>query len=228
MHIAGVLHQLRGEPALAQERSEMVIALADEHGLELWSAFGSINRGWARVEQGDVEEGINELQRGLTAYEATGAKLWRPYSLGLLAQALSRAGRNEDGLTMVTEALSIVQRSGEDWARAELLRIKGELLIVRAKIGDGPSSTSVAQAEEVLNEALALAARQAAKSWELRVVTSLGRLYERVGRRADARRVIDRSYGWFNEGFETRDLKAAKSILEQLAPGRTKSATTRT
>jgi predicted ATPase len=193
----------------------------------LWSAFGSINRGWARVEQGEVEEGINELQRGLAAYEATGARLWRPYSLGLLAQALSRAGRNEDGLTLVTEALSIVQHSGEDWATAELLRLKGELLIVRAKDGDGLRSASAAQAEKFLNEALTLAARQAAKSWELRIVTSLGRLYEQVGRRADARRVIGRSYGWFSEGFETRDLKAAKSILERLVPDRTKSATTR-
>jgi DNA-binding winged helix-turn-helix (wHTH) protein/predicted ATPase len=225
MHSAGLLHQLRGEPALAQERSEMMIALADEHGLELWSAFGSINRGWARVEQGDMEGGIDELQRGLTAYQATGAKLWRPYSLGLLAQALSRAGRNEDGLSMVTEALSIVQHSGEDWATAELLRIKGELLIVRAKNGDGLSSTSAAQAEKFLNEALSHAARQTAKSWELRIVTSLGRLYEQVGRRADARRVIDRSYSWFSEGFDTRDAKAAKSILERLAPGRAKSAT---
>ncbi len=227
VHSAGLLHQLRGEPALAQERAETLIALADEHGLELWSAFGSINRGWARVDQGHVDEGIDELRRGLTAYEATGARLWRPYSLGLLAQALSRAARTDEGLALVTEALSIVERSGEDWATAELLRIKGELLMARARKDDGTSPTSAAQAENVLNNALALAVRQAAKSWELRVAASLGRLYEQVGRRADARRVVDRSYGWFSEGFETRDLKEAKSILERLAPNTTRAATGR-
>jgi predicted ATPase len=130
-YFAAHIHQLRGEAAPTQERAETVIALADEYGLELWSAFGHIYRGWAVAEQGDPAKGIEELQRGLAAYEATGASLWKGYSLGLLAQALARAGRIEDARSTLAQALTLVQQTGEQACMMELRRIKGALSKVR-------------------------------------------------------------------------------------------------
>ena len=212
-HFAAHLHQLRGEAPRAQERSETVVALGEEYGLELWVAFGNMNRGWAAVEQGHVEEGIDGLRRGLAAYEATGAKLWRAHFLGLLAQALAKADRVEEGITEVTEALALVQETGENCAAAELHRILGELLIMRATDGDG----RMTPAEDCFKQALTIARQQQGKSWELGAVTSLGRLYRRQGKRGEAQRIVRETYEWFKEGFETADLQAAKALLIELS-----------
>ena len=139
-HFAAHLHQLRGEASSTQERAETVIALADEYGLELWSAFGHIYRGWAVAEQGQVGDGLDELQRGLAAYDATGARLWRGHSLGLLAQALARAGRIEEARGTVAEALALVQQTGEQGSSAELRRLKGEL--AKTRPGGAPPRTA--------------------------------------------------------------------------------------
>lgn len=130
-HFATHIHQLRGEASATQERAETVIALADEYGLELWSAFGHIYRGWAVAEQGQADQGIDELRRGLAAYEATGARLWRGHSLGLLARALARAGRVEDARSTVAEAIVLVQQTGEQASMTELRRVKGALSKMR-------------------------------------------------------------------------------------------------
>jgi DNA-binding winged helix-turn-helix (wHTH) protein/predicted ATPase len=222
MHMASLLHQLRGEAAPAQERAETAIALADDHGLELWSASGSINRGWARVEQGRVEEGIDELQRGLMAYEATGARLWRAYSLGLLAQAFARAGKIDQGLTTISEALTLAENTGEEWSSAELHRIHGELLIVQAGDHQDARSPYVARVESCFQKALDIARRQHAKSWELRVVTSLGVFLQRLGLRRDVRKLVADCYNWFKEGHETADLKKAEAVLSSLSPNKIK------
>src|SRR5262249_1096672 len=97
-HFAAHLYPLRGEPSMTEARAEAVLALADEYGLEMWTALGHIHRGWARSEQGQVQDGIEELQRGLSAYEATGGKLWRAHFLGLLAQTLAGAQRADEAL----------------------------------------------------------------------------------------------------------------------------------
>ena len=222
MYMASLLHQLRGEAALAQERAETAIALADDHGLELWSASGSINRGWARVEQGSVEEGINELQRGLTAYDATGARLWRAYSLGLLAQAFARSRKIDQGLATISEALTLAESTGEDWASAELHRVNGELLIVQAGEDRDARSPHVARVEGCFEKALEIARRQQAKSWELRVVTNLGMFRQQLGLRRDVRKLVADCCSWFTEGHETADLKKAEAFLSQLSPSKIK------
>jgi len=222
MHMASLLHQLRGEAALAQERAETAIALADDHGLELWSASGSINRGWARVEQGRVEEGIDELQRGLNAYEATGARLWRAYSLGLLAQSFARAGKIGHALTTISEALTLAETTGEEWSSAELHRIKGELLIMEAGEEHTVRSTHDARIVDCFEKALDIARRQQSKSWELRVVTSLGAFSQRVGLRRDVRKLVGDCYEWFTEGRDTADLKRAEVFLSRLSPNKIK------
>jgi predicted ATPase len=222
LHMASLLHQWRGESALARDRAETAIALADDHGLELWSASGSINRGWARVEQGWGEEGIDELQHGLSAYEATGARLWRAYSLGLLAQAFAKAGKIERGLATISEALTLAENTGEHWSTAELHRINGELLIAQAGDSQDARSPHVARVEGCFEKALDIARRQQAKSWELRVVTSQGAFRQRLGLRRDVRKLVGDCYNWFTEGHETADLKRAEAFLNQLSPNRMK------
>jgi predicted ATPase len=202
-YFAAHLHQLRGEAPAAQERAETVVALAEEYGLAVWIALGQMNRGWARVEQGSVNEGLQELRRGLIAYQVTGARLWRAYFLGLLAQALTRAERVQEGLDAAAEALAVVRDTGEQGAAAELHRVYGELLLARA------SPDPVVEAEDSFKRALAIARTQQAKSWELKVATSLCGLT----RGRHERRLVTETYDWFMEGHQTADLRAARGIL---------------
>jgi DNA-binding winged helix-turn-helix (wHTH) protein/predicted ATPase len=206
-YFAAHLHQLRGEASAVQEHSEVVVALAEEYGLAVWIALGRMNRGWARAEQRSVNDGLDELRRGLAAYEATGARLWRAHFLGLLAQALAKADRLQEGLTAAAEALAVVRDTGEQGSAAELHRVYGELLLASA------SSSPVVQAEECFKRALAISREQRAKSWELKVATSLCGLSRDRHGRGEARRLVKETYDWFTEGHQTADLKAARSVL---------------
>ncbi len=128
-HFAVQLHQMRGEVELAHERSKEVVKLADEYGLDLWQALGNIDLGWAEAATGNAQSGIDQMQRGIKAYMAAGAKLWCPYFLALLADQLGKTGRTEEGLSVVAEALALTRETGETYALSELHRIKNHLLI---------------------------------------------------------------------------------------------------
>ncbi|MCI0420206.1 MAG: hypothetical protein L0312_13445, partial [Acidobacteria bacterium] len=197
LFFAATLHQLRREERLAQERAQAAIALASEHGLVFYLAQATITRGWTLVEQGRHVEGIEQMRRGLTEYEATGAKLLRPHLLALLAEALGKAGRPEEGLIVLAEALVVSQQSGNRYYDAELYRLKGELLLMQAagrhvslaatdeEVLVEAQPTMVMQAESCLNEAIRIAQKQRAKSWELRAGLSLARLYQKQGRKKE-------------------------------------------
>jgi predicted ATPase/DNA-binding winged helix-turn-helix (wHTH) protein len=187
-HFAAQLHQLRGEISLVYERAKEAVELADEYGLELWLAFGLIELGWAEAELGNTHQGIERMQRALTAYKATGAKLWSSYSLQLFADQLAKAGRVEEALATITEALEYAEQSGEGYSLAELYRIKGQLILKtddpflltragknRSRYIDEVSSARF-QARSCFEQALAIAKQQRAKSWELRAAANLSRL----------------------------------------------------
>ena len=219
-HFAAHLYQLRGEPSLTEARSEAVLALADEYGLEMWIALGHIHRGWARSEQGQVQDGIQELQRGLSAYEATGGKLWRGHFLGLLAQTLARAHRSDEALSAVEEGLGLIRETGEEGTAAELYRLHGELLMAHITATSSQTAekfdSTEAEAERSLTQALAIARRQHARSWELRTSTSLGALLQGQHKRQQARQLVSDILMGFSEGHETADFKAAAAFLSQL------------
>jgi len=206
---AAMLHQGRRERHLVQERAEAAIALAREQGLPHQVAYGSIMRGWALAMQGQWEEGIAQIQQGLVAQHATGAEIAHPTFLGLLTEAHAAAGQAEAGLEVLTEALALVDHTGERYWEPELYRLKGELLLQQA-VPDAP------QAEVCFQQALAVARRQQAKSWELRTAISLSRLWQQQGRRGEAYELLAPIYGWFTEGFDTADLQDAKALLEAL------------
>src|SRR5499426_2377273 len=126
----------------------------------------------------------------------------RPYFLSLLAEAHSVIGQPEAGLTVLTEALALVDTTGERVWEPELYRLKGALLLRQ-------SSDNQAEAENCFHHAISIAQSQQAKSWELRTTTSLAKLWQQQGKRQEAYELLAPVYGWFTEGFDTADLKDA-------------------
>jgi predicted ATPase len=210
LNAAASFHQLRREVRCTQERAEATISLATAQGFSLWLAVGSLLRGWALAQQGQAQEGIAQIEQGLRAYRATGGETARPYYLALLAEAHGTIGEPEVGLTALTEALTLVDTTGERWYEAELYRLKGELLLQQ-------SSDNHPEAETCFQQAIAIAQNQQAKSFELRAATSLSKLWHQQGKRQEAHDLLAPVYGWFTEGFDTADLQEAKALLDELA-----------
>jgi TOMM system kinase/cyclase fusion protein len=210
LYCAGRVHQFRREGQAALERAEALIAFAREQALPHWVASGTILRGWALAEQGQVEEGIAQMHQGLSGRRATGAELGRPYYLAQLAEAYGEGGRAEEGLNVLAEVLAVVNQQGERWGEAELYRLKGELLLAR-------SVEHHVEAETCFHQALDSARHQQAKSLELRAAMSLSRLWQQQGKRTEARELLAPIYDWFTEGLDTADLQEAKALLDTLA-----------
>ena len=216
LYYAARLHQARRERQEAQERAETLITLSREQGFALTLAWGTIYRGWALAEQGQVEEGIVQIRQGLTAYRATGAEVGRPHFLALLAEACGKGGQTEEGLSALTEALGIVDRNGEREYEAELYRLKGQLTLAQSSV-QRLASRVQKEAEDCFLKAIEVARKQQAKSLELRVVMSLARLWQRQGKQHAARNTLSEIYYWFTEGFDTKDLQEAKALLDEIA-----------
>jgi predicted ATPase len=134
----------------------------------------------------------------------------RPWWLALLAEACGTAGKVEEGLTALAEALTAVHATTNRVCEAELYRLQGELRLMLA-------TDNAPEAETCFRQALEVARQQQAKSLELRAALSLSRLWQRQGKRADARKLLAPIYGWFTEGFDTADLQQAKALLNALA-----------
>jgi predicted ATPase len=185
------------------------MALCTEQEFTLYLARGTILQGWAMAAQGQGAAGLAHMRQGLSAYEATGAAVFRPYYLAFLAEAYGQVGQTGEGLTLLDEALAAVHKTGERFCEAELYRLKGELLLVCSAENHG-------EAEACFQQALTVARQQQARSWELRAATSLSRLWQQQGKQAEAHALLAPIYGWFTEGFDTADLQDAKALLEEL------------
>jgi predicted ATPase len=203
-----LLHHLRREGDLVLEHTEKLIELSGKHGFQFLLLNGSLIQGWARAEEGQVSEGVEQLCRSLEAFRAGGAELLLPWYLAMLAEACVKAGRTEEASVALTEALATAARTGERHNEAELHRLSGELLVERVR--------SDSSAEQCFRTAIEIARQQKAKSWELRATMSLARLLAKQDRRDEARAMLADIYGWFTEGFDTADLKDAKALLDQL------------
>jgi predicted ATPase len=198
------------EAPAVQEQADALLTLATAQGFPVWAGFGTCWRGWALAMQGQGEAGMTQIHQGLAAILATGQMLTMPLCLVLLAEAAGHACQVTEGLRLLTEALVAFEASGRGDGLTEAYRLEGELLM-RQAIPDA------AQAETCFHQALAIARRQQAKSWELRAAMSLSRLGQRQGKRAEARQLLAPIYGWFTEGFDTPDLQEAKAPLEELS-----------
>jgi predicted ATPase len=185
------------------------MALASEKGFPQFVALGMIMRGWALAVQGQGEEGITQLHQGLAAFRAAGAEISRSRDLGLLAEAYGEVGQTEEGLTVLAEALAMVDKTRERYWEAELYRLKGALLLRRGSPAE--------EVEACFRQALTVTQHQQAKSLELRAAVSLARLWQSQGKRAEAYELLAPIYGWFTEGFDTADLQDAGALLDALS-----------
>jgi predicted ATPase len=205
LYYSAWVHQQRGERQAVEERIEATITLATEQELTRWALQGAVLKGWLLAQQGKRQEGILQLRQG-----ATVAVRDQPHYAALMAEAYGKEGQTEEGLRVVTEELARVHITGGRFYESELHRIKGELLL-------GQTVPDRAEAEGCFEKAVEVARSQSAKSLELRAVMSLSRLWQRQGKKEEARQLLADIYGWFTEGFDTADLKAAKALLEELA-----------
>jgi predicted ATPase len=208
-HWAAYLHYRRREVAAVEAQAKILLALATAQGFPLWEANGTFWHGWALAMQGQDEAGLAQMHQGMAAIFATGNKLSRLFCLVLLAEVAEHAGQIAEGLRLLAEALAPLEASRRSHMLEEAYRLQGALLL-RQAIPD------VAQAEACFQQALAIARRQQAKSWELRAAMNLARLWQQQGKCAEARDLLAPVYGWFTEGFDTADLQEARALLDAL------------
>jgi class 3 adenylate cyclase/predicted ATPase len=203
------LNQFRREVQATLKQTEATIALSNEQGFPVWVDYVTPVRAWALVMQGHTEEGIAQIRQIMANKPAGITNVGWTISYALLVEAHGAAGQTEEGLDIVAEALTLVEKTGFRFYEAELHRLQGELLLNQA----APDNR---QAETCLHRARDLARSQQAKSIELRTAMSLSRLWHQHGKKQEAYRLLKEIYAWFTEGFDTPDLQEAKALLEEL------------
>ena len=164
------------------------------------------NRGCVLAQTGKASEAIQAISDAITELRPIGATVWRTAWLAHLSLAYAELGKLDDAWRCIGEVITTIETTKERWLEAEVHRTAGEIALLDA-----------AKAEAYFERALAVARQQQAKSWELRASMSLARLWRDQGKMREARELLAPVYGWFTEGFDTRDLKEAKALLEELA-----------
>jgi predicted ATPase/class 3 adenylate cyclase len=212
-NIACWVYQFLQDHDAAHEQAEAAVVLSTHGQFEFWKAIGMIGQGWAMTRKGAVNDGIARLRIGLKALRSTGAEVVMPYFLTLLAQAQSASGQIEEAHRLLDESQTVLNESGEAWWHAELYRLKGELLLKRT----GRKGEGVKQAEEYFCRAYAIAHEQCAKSLQLRAALSISCLWGAQGRKSEARQILADAYGLFTEGLDTKDLREAQELQDQLS-----------
>jgi predicted ATPase len=201
-----------GSYANATAAFDELVAVAEEKGTLFWKAFGTMHQGCVCALSGQAADAVGMITSGLAAPELAGATLWVPFFLSHLARAYAELGNFEDALHSIGEAITTVETTGERWCEAEVHRIAGEITLLSPEPNGGK-----AKAEVYFEHALAVARQQQAKSWELRTAMSMARLWSYQGNEKQARDLLAPIYGWFTQGFDTRDLKEAKALLDALS-----------
>jgi predicted ATPase len=184
--------------------------LAEEKRTLFWKAFGMMNQGCLYALTGRPSDAVHMISSGLRARNATGMTMWMPFFLSQLARAHSELGKFEDASRSIDEAITVLEATKEKWCEAEVYRTAGEITLLKPE-------PDPAKAEEYFTHALAVARDQQAKSWELRTAISMASLWRHHGKSDKASDLLASIYGWFTEGFDTRDLKEAKVLLDTLA-----------
>jgi serine/threonine protein kinase/predicted ATPase len=210
MHHSGWLHQHCRLGVEAQAAGDEEIQIATEQGFAFWHATGTLYRAAGLLQQGQLEQALPLILKGLDDYRRTGAGLALPFYLSILGDAYTQAGRFDDALKTLEEGIVLADKTDDWFQYAELHRLKGDLALAR-------SPADYMEAESLFLRATEIARSQKSRSFELRATLSLCQLWHRQGRHGDARRALAAIYGTFTEGFSTPDLLAAKSLLDELA-----------
>ncbi|MCB0193098.1 MAG: AAA family ATPase [Anaerolineae bacterium] len=203
-----LIHVLRREAQRVEKQAETLITLSTEYGFPYYLGWGTVCKGWALASRGETTEGIRLLRQGISSLQAIDVRMMSSLYLALLAEAHWVAGESQAGLEVVTEALAEVARPGDCVFEAELYRLKGALLL---------KAEATAEAEACFRQAIEVARQQEAKSLELRATVSLTRLWQSQGKGVEARPLLAELYDRFTEGFDTVDLREAKTLLAALS-----------
>jgi len=202
-----VVNLLCGEAQRACETADACLALARQHGFPYWLAFMRIIKGWALIDRDDIADGVAELTEGLAKYREIEGRLYWPMAYRALAEGHVKQGQTDRALEALRDALAAVEETEERWFEVDLYRFKGDVLALEGRS---------AEAETVYTHAVTLARSQGARAWELRAATSLARLWRGQGKAAEARALLAPIYDLFTEGMDTRDLRQAKILLDEL------------
>jgi class 3 adenylate cyclase/predicted ATPase len=203
------VHEHRGETRITEQLIDGILTLTSQQERPSWRARTMLLRGLLLIERGRRAEGL-ELSLQAAALDPKGRSREQSHTDALLAQVYRKTGQTEKALNLVDTALDRAHEAGERWYESELHRIKGELLL-------NQSLPAEEQAEVCFQNALEVARSQSAKSLELRATMNQSRLWQKQGKKEEARRHLAEIYGWFTEGFDTADLRAAKALLEELS-----------
>ncbi len=206
------IHHQRGDRQAAQDRVENLRVLATEQAHRRWIRTATFLQGWLMVERGQWERGIAQMRQGESELVIEARQ--QTYYATLVAQACLKGGQTEQAHSVLTKELERVRDTGVRYYEAELHRIKGEVLLRR-------SASSRNEAETCFHTAIDLSHDQGTKSLELRAIMSLSDLWQKQGKKEEARQMLQDIYGWFTEGFDTADLKQAKQLLNVFS-GRTR------
>ncbi|NOT57060.1 MAG: AAA family ATPase, partial [Deltaproteobacteria bacterium] len=211
LHMSSWLWDFRGEPAQMLVRAEETKRLGHTHSLPILSdVLAPTIEGIASLRAGRFAESIPPLRSAIETWNAHGVEITIPYYRAVLAEGLALSGDLASGLRLIEESLAQIARPGweERCLLAEILRLKGWMLVLQ---------DDLTGAEQQYLASLDVAREQEAKSLELRATTSLVRLWQQQGKRAEAHKLLSEVYHWFTEGFETKDLQEAKALLASLA-----------
>jgi class 3 adenylate cyclase/predicted ATPase len=194
--------------AIAQ--ADEAVAVGGEKGAVFWKGVGMMFKACASALVGDAADGAQTITSSIAFFRSTGATVLLPFIQSCLARAHAASGEFDDAWQSIDTATTMLETSGERWCEAEVHRTAGEIALMLP----APDDT---KAQAYFERALEISRAQQARSWELRAATSLARLWRNQGRRADAHDLLAPVFGWFIEGFDTRDLREAKALLDALS-----------
>jgi len=202
-------HVQCGNFVAAKAQADEAVALADEKGASYLKMVGVMTQGCVCVLTGQAQYAVQSIASSIASYRSTGATVSIPFFLSGLAVAHAQLGEYDDARRCIGEAVTAVETSRERWGQAEIHRTAGEIELI------SPEHDAV-KAEAYFEHALAVARAQQARSWELRAAMSLARLWRDQEKRQQAHDLLAAVYGWFTEGFDTRDLIEAKALIDEL------------
>jgi class 3 adenylate cyclase/predicted ATPase len=203
------MYTLCGKFAAAVADTRELVALAEEKGALSWKPWAIMDQGSVLALDGRASDAIDTLICGIADWRTTGASVYLPMYLPRLACAHAELGQFEEAWRCIGEAMTTVETTKEKWCEAEVHRLAGEIALMSPE-------RDTARAQAYFERALSVARAQQAKSWELRAAMSLARLWLDQGKRQQARELLAPVYGWFTEGFDTLDLREAKTLFDKL------------